>query len=86
MFSDPLGSSVASTNTNMLSWGAISMLEKLIPGWPSTLILNTEEFPPAREIFPIFTNWLWGFMILNDSVTVPMVVNTVSKKTVSTVK
>ena len=78
-----LWSMVTSTKIKRLSFPGISTSENWFPEIPSTLILNAEEDPPANLMEEIFIRFLLLLYTLRYCVVDPMVVKTVSNKTVS---
>jgi len=67
----------------MLSLAGMRMLEKEVPGVPSTLILNGDVKLPASFMVDITMGWLLVFRTRNALTVEPVVVNTVSKRTES---
>src|SRR6266581_3811110 len=74
---------ITETKTYMLSFEPISRLLTSGPVYPSTFILKAEEFPPINFTDEILNFWLFSLIILNEPVTEPVVVNTVSNFKVS---
>jgi hypothetical protein len=64
----------------MLSLAGIFILEKEVPGAPSTLMRNGEVKLPASFIDDITIGWLWVFLTKKARTVEPTVVNTVSNK------
>src|SRR5258706_2465085 len=69
----------------MLSSAAISISLTAGPLMPSTLMVYTDPLPPISLTDESFSFWLFSLIILNDCVTEPAVVKTVSYFIVSAV-
>ena len=81
-----VGSTVTSMNIHMLSSDISGQSVTLGPTSPSMLMRNGDSTPPTNEISSMRTASLLELKTFNGKVTEPMVVNTVSKSTVSAEK